>query len=162
MKYLRTISFALVVCLSSTTSAQDFITQRWDERSTLSKVLYGESLAGFCSFLFSTNPRGWGTWSALVVSYGTLRMSTDPKVRPYEPWLFLATMGALIAYDLRVDTTRTSKSEIFKTNFAGINAIAGIALTNDYLAGDFRNDRKVSFTYAPGSHGGRLVLAYRF
>jgi hypothetical protein len=89
-------------------------------------------------------------------------MSNDPKVRPFEPWLFLALTGALVVYDLKVDKTRTSESEIFKTNFAGMNAMAAIALTTDYLTGDFKNDKKFSFSYAPESHGGRLFLTYRF
>ena len=162
MKYLRTIFFALTVCLSSITNAQEFITQRWDDRSTLNKVLYGESLAGICSFLFSKNPRAWGTVEAFIVPYAALAASADPKVGPIEPWLFLAGAGALVAYDLKVDKTRTSESEIFKTNFAGMNAIGAILLTARYLAGDSKNNGKFSLTYAPGSYGGRLFLAYRF
>ncbi len=161
MNYLRTISFAMMVCFSNVTGAQEII-PKTDDRSLLSKVLFSESVMGIGSFLISKNPRTWGTVEAFIVPYAALAASADPKVGPIEPWLFLAGAGALVAYDLKVDKTRTSESEIFKTNFAGMNAIGGVLLTTRYLAGDSKNDRKFSFTYAPGPHGGRLSLAYRF
>jgi hypothetical protein len=130
----------MMVCFSNITGAQEII-PKWDDRSFLNKVLFSESVMGIGSFLISKNPRAWGT---------------------IEPWLFLAGAGALVAYNLKVDKTRTSESEIFKTNFAGMNAVGAILLTTRYLAGDSKNDRKFFFTYAPGPHGGRLFVMYRF
>jgi hypothetical protein len=128
----------------------------------LTQFVFAEGLCGLTSLLISNNPRAWGTFEAFIVPYATLAAMTDPRASPIEPWLFLAGAGALVVYDLKVDKTRSSESEIFKMNFAGMNAIGAMILTARYLAGDSKNDKKFSFTYAPGSHGGRLSLAYRF
>ncbi len=126
------------------------------------QFVFVESLFGICSFLFSKNPHEWGAFEALIFPYVALSGFADPKAGPIEPWLGLGGVGALIVYDLKVDETRTSQNEIFRTNFAGMNAVGAIILTTRYLAGNFKNDKKFSFTYVPASHGGKLFLTYRF
>ena len=150
-----------MVCFSSITGAQEII-PKWDDRSFLSKVLFTESVMGIGSFLISKNPRAWGTVEAFIVPFAALAASADPKVGPIEPWLFLAGAGALVAYDLKVDKARTSESEIFKTNFAGMNAIVAALFTTKYLAGNSTPVSKFSLAYAPESRGGRLLFTYRF
>jgi len=162
MNYLRALCFAIVVCFSGVASAQDFLTQKWDDRSAANKFVYGESMVGIVSYASAKNPRALGALQAVLLPFGVLRMSTNPDMKPLEPWLTIAGIGALVVYDFRVDKTRTSEREIFKTNFAWINALGAIELAADYLVGDRTSDRKVSFAYEPAPRGGTLFLTYRF
>ncbi len=121
-----------------------------------------ETFIGIHALLFSYNPRGWGAFAALFMVPPVAAAIADRKANPVEPWLFLAGAGALVVYDLKVDQTRTSQGEIFKTNFAGMNAIVAALITTRYLAGNSTPVSKFSLAYAPESRGGRLLFTYRF
>ena len=121
-----------------------------------------ETVMGIDALLFSYNPRPWGAFAALFMVAPGAAMIADRTGNPVEPWLFLAGAGALVAYDLKVDHTRTSQSEIFKTNFAGMNAIVAALFTMKYLAGNSTPVSKFSLAYVPESRGGRLLFTYRF
>jgi len=75
-----------------------------------------ETLIGIDALLFSGNPHAWGVFAALFMVPSGAAAIADRKANPIEPWLFLAGAGALVVYDLKVDQTRTSQGEIFKTN----------------------------------------------
>src|SRR4029077_12238180 len=108
------------------------------------------------------NPRGWGAVEAGLVPVLTIVSAGDPKAGPAEPWLILIGGGARAAYNLKVDTSKTSDSQIFKTNFVGLNALVGAGLVINYFTGKSGDNKKVSLAYAPGPRGGQLVFSYMF
>ena len=156
MKYLRIAWLATMVCFPSVCSAQG------DEWNPATKFLVVEGLIGANAYLASKNPRGWGGFQAALVPVLTIVSAGDPKAGPAEPWLILIGGGALAAYNLKVDTDKTSESKIFKTNFLGLNALVGAGLAINLLTGKSGENKKMSLAYAPGPRGGNLVFSYRF
>ena len=156
MKYLRIAWLATMVCSPSVCSAQG------DEWNPATKFLLVEGLIGANALLASKSPRGMGGLQAVLVPALTIVSSGDPKAGPAEPWLILIGGGALAAYNLKVDTSKTSESQIFKTNFVALNALVGVGLAINYFTGKSDENKKVSLAYVPGPGGGNLVFSYRF
>jgi len=156
MKYLRIAWLATMVCFPSVCSAQG------DEWNPATKFLVAEGLIGANAYLASKNPRGWGGFQAALVPVLTIVSAGDPKAGPAEPWLILIGGGALAAYNLTVDTSKTSESQILKTNFVALNALVGVGLAFKYFTGKSDENKRASFAYVPGPGGGNLVFSYRF
>jgi hypothetical protein len=157
MRHLRILSFAALACVSGVGTAQER-----DDRNPAVSFLLVEGLIGANAFLASKSPRGMGGLQAALVPVLTIVSSRDPKAGPAEPWLILLGGGALAAYNLKVDTSKTSESQIFKTNFVGLNALVGVGLAINHFTGKSGENKKVSLAYVPGPRGGNLVFAYRF
>lgn len=160
--FLRIVSFAALLCFSNVGDAQDQPQRKGDESNPALTFLLAEGLIGANAFLASKSPRGMGGFQAVLVPFLAISSSGNPKAGPAEPWLILIGGGALAAYNLTVDASKTSEGQIFKTNFVGLNALVGVALAINHFTGRPGENKKVSVAYVPGSHGGNLVLSYRF
>lgn len=160
MKPLRIAAFAALVSIPGVGSAQEPPQERRDW-SPAATFLFAEGLIGANAFLASKSPRGWGGVQAVLVPVLTVVSAGDPKAGPADPWLILLGGGALAAYNLTVDTGKTSEAQIFKTNFIAMNAFLGAGLAINSLIKSGK-DQKVSFAYVPGVRTGNLVLTYRF
>jgi hypothetical protein len=161
MKHLRIAFLVALACSPSIGNAQDNSQEKQDW-SLAAKVLFAEGLVGANAWLASKSPRGWGGVEAGLVPVLTIASAVDPKASPAEPWLILIGGGAVAAYNLTVDTDKTSASQIFKTNFVALNVLLGAGVAITQFSGSPRQDRRVSVAYLPGPHSGNLVFSYRF
>jgi hypothetical protein len=155
--FLRIVSFVALLCFPSVGSAQEG--RDWSPAATF---LIAEGLIGANAFLASKSPRGWGGVQAVLVPVLTVVSAGDPKAGPADPWLILLGGGALAAYNLTVDTGKTSEGQIFKANFVALNALVGVGLAVNHFTGKSDQNKKVSLAYVPGARGGNLVFSYRF
>jgi hypothetical protein len=117
-----------------------------------------EGVIGINAYLASLNPKVYGVAGALLFPLAGGSSKSSETAR----WVGLAAVEALALYNISIDEDKMSKSEIFRANIIGWHAAAGIMAVTGYFAGDFNKDKKMSLNYMPETHGGRLILSYRF
>jgi hypothetical protein len=134
--------------------------KEWTGSRIAGAVLILEGVVGLNAYLASLNPRVYGVAGALL--FPVAAANSEGKSSDTTRWVGLASVEALAIYNIGLDEDKISDSEIFRNNFIGWHAAAGIMAVTGYFAGDFNRDKKVALNYIAEPHGGRLMLSYRF
>jgi hypothetical protein len=114
-------------------------------------VLAVEGAIAVNAYLASMNPQIYG-----AVGLAIFPIMIQPSTT--EAWLAVGALETVPLYNLTIDPDKKSNSQIFKANEIAWHAAVGLLATTGYLT----KDKKMSLSYVPQPHGGKLVLSLHF
>ena len=130
----------------------------WTAPEIAGAFLVVEGIVGLNAYLASRDPRAYGIAGALLFPIAAAGGKASETTR----WVGVASIEALALYNINLDKNKMSSGEIFRNNFIGWHAVAGIMAITGYFAGDLDRDKKVALNYLAEPRGGRFMLSYRY
>lgn len=172
--YIRNIAFMIFLTVSNVSIAventrtednADPHTQLGVNNRKLSNIqilAIMEGMGAASAYLLSTDPHNYGK-ALMLIPPLIIAASKDDTLRASDYAAFVA-VEAIAAYNIKVDKSNTSRSELFRNNLIGWNAILLLGAIFDYRMGasGSNKSKQLSFGYMHEPLGGKLVLSYNF